>query len=315
MWRRAVASALASAALALGGCGGDDGGDGSETAERPPEGGSLAYALAADPDRLDPLFAADRPSQVVTRQIHEPLTGRLTGPFGDLRELPGLTRSASPSGDSTIWRFRLRGRIRFGDGTPLNAAAVLANADRWIATAEGQALLPALVAVDGPRPDLVRFILDSPDPDLPSRLAQARLGLVSPRAIRAAGGGEVAVAEGGTGTGAFEFRESEAPTTVLARNVDWWGTRLDLGPALDQLVFRVVPEAEARVAALAEDEVKIADELDATAIRDVRGDPLLTVDGGEGEVVGLERSVRGLQLEDGVPQLSGVWLTTVGVGE
>lgn len=315
MWRPAVASALASAALALAGCGDDDGGGESGAGGRPAEGGTLQYALAAEPARLDPLFADDRASQVVTRQIHEPLTERLTGPFGDLRELPGLARSASPSGDSTIWRFRLRSRIRFGDGTPLNAAAVLANADRWLATAEGQALLPGLTAVDAPRPDLVRFILGAPDPGLPARLAQTRLGLVSPRAIREAAGGEVPVAEGGTGTGAFELREQEAATTVLARNVEWWGTRLDLGPALDQVVFRVLPEVEGRVSALVEDRVKIADELDTSGVAEVKRDPLLTVEAGDGEVIGIERSVRGLELEDGVPQLSGVWLTTVGVGQ
>jgi peptide/nickel transport system substrate-binding protein len=317
MSRRAAASALACAALVLAACGGGDGGAESAGGSEPPEGGSLHYALAADPVELDPLFATDRASQVVTRQIHEPLAERLTGPFGDLRELPGLARSASPSSDATIWRFRLRPRIRFGDGTPFNAAAVLANADRWLATDEGRALLPGLAAVDAPKPDLVRFILDVPDPGLFGRLAQARLGLVSPRALREAGTGAVDVGAGGTGTGAFELREQEAgATTVIARNVDWWGTRLELGPALDQVVFRVVPDPAERVAALADDQVEIADDLDPASAAEVRDDPLLTVDaGGGGAVLGVERSVRGLELDAGVPQLSGAWLTTVGVGE
>jgi peptide/nickel transport system substrate-binding protein len=314
----ALASALVCVALALAGCGGDGGGEAPAGGGRPLEGGTLDYALAADPSHLDPLFAADRASQVVTRQIHEPLVAELTGPFGDVREVAGLAESSSSSGDATIWRFHLRPRIRFGDGSPFNASAVLANADRWLASSEGRALLPGLAAVDAPRPDLVRFILDGPDTTFPSRLAQARLGLVSPRALRAASPVEgVHVTDGGTGTGPFEFREQEpGATTVLARNTSWWGTRLRLGPALDQLVFPVVPGAGERVRQLKDGQVELADELGAQAAKKVRSDPLLAVEGGgAGPLFGVERSVRGIDVETGAPVLSGVWLTTIGTGE
>jgi peptide/nickel transport system substrate-binding protein len=318
MGKSAVASALCCAALAIAGCGGDDDGEAAAGGGRPPEGGTLDYALAADPARLDPLLAADRASQVVTRQVHEPLVSVLTGPFGDLREVGGLAKSSGSSGDATIWRFRLRPRIRFGDGTPFNASAVLANAERWLATPQGRVLLPDLAAVDAPQPDTVRFILDQADEAFPQRLAQARLGLVSPRALRDASAVDgVRVADGGSGTGAFEFREQEAGvSTVLARNTSWWGTRLRLGPALDQVVFPVAPGTGERVALLADGRVEVADELDPAAAREVRADPLLAIEGGgAGPVFGIERSVRGIDAETGVPVLSGVWLTSIGAGE
>jgi len=317
----AVASALACAALALAvtGCGGGDDGEAASEPGLPPEGGTLDFALAAEPERLDPLLATDRASQVVTRQIHEPLVATLTGPFGDLREVSGLAKNSGSSGDATIWRFHLRSRIRFGDGTPLNASAVLANTDRWLASAQGRALLPDLAAVDAPQPDIVRFILTGPDESFPDQLAQPQLGLVSPRALREASPVEgVRVADGGSGTGAFEFREQEpdASTTVLARNTSWWGTRLRLGPALDQLVLPVEAGQDARVAMLADGRVEIADDLGASAAREARADPLLTVEGGgDGAHFGAERSVRGIEADTGVPVLSGVWLTTVGAGE
>jgi peptide/nickel transport system substrate-binding protein len=316
--RPAFASALACVGLALAGCGGDGDGEAATGASRPLEGGTLDFALAADPDRLDPLLASDRPSQVVTRQIHEPLVEVLTGPFGDLREVSGLAKSSDSSGDSTIWRFRLRPGIRFGDGTPFNASAVLANAERWLASPEGRILVPDLAAVDAPRPALVRFILDSPDSGFPERLSQVRLGLVSPRALRDMSPVDgVRVADGGTGTGAFEFREQETgASTVLARNTSWWGTRLRLGPALDQLVFPVAPRAEERVSMLADGQVEVADDLAPPLAEEVRSDPLLAVEGGgSGPLFGVERSVRGVEAGDGVPALSGAWLTTVGAGE
>lgn len=319
---RGPAAALA-ILLVLAGCGGNGDGDRADGGEdaRPAEGGTLSYALDAHPAELDPLYASERAEKVVTRQIHEPLTASLTGPFGDVREVPGLAQSVSASQDETIWRLRLRSRVSFQDGSPFNAAAVLANTDRWLGTPEGRDLLEGLSAVDAPRPDLVRFILGAPDSAFPDRLAQPRLGIVSPRALRAAArrGGTVKVdPQGrGTGTGAFELREHDPDSrTLLVRNVEWWGSRLDLGPALDQISFPVVADVDRRIAMLEAGEIQVADALGSQAVTEVRADPLLAVSSrSPGPAVGFERSVRGIASGESVPVLSGTWLTTVGVGE
>src|SRR5262245_8561798 len=182
-----VVGALIAAALALApvGCGDADpiegtGGPGAGAAG----GRALTYALAGAPRKVDPLLADSRADQVLTRQIHEPLVERLHGPFGDARGTPGLARSWGSSGDRVIWRFELRRRVRFQDGTPFDAAAVLANVERWRTLPAGRALLPELVAADAPRPDRVRFILSRGVADFPRRLSSPRLGIVSPRALR-----------------------------------------------------------------------------------------------------------------------------------
>ncbi len=67
---------------------------------------------------------------------------------------------------------------------------------------------------------------------------------------------------------------------------------------------------------LADGEVEVADELDPPVAEEVRSDPLLAVEGGgTGPLFGVERSVRGIEARNGVPALSGAWLTTVGAGE
>ncbi len=312
----AATALLAAPAAGLSACGEDETPtSAAPTGERSGEGGTLAFALAAAPEQLDPLLAEDHASQLLSRQIHEPLVDTVTGPFGDVRQLPGLAQAYSPSGDRAIWRFELREHVRFQDGSPFNASAVVANTDRWLASAEGQELLPNLVAVDAPRPDLVRFILDGPDPEFPRRLSVPQLGIVSPEAIRSSPEAPLSRTHR-TGTGPFELRLLEADGALIVRYVDWWGARLQLGPALDQIELPVVPDETERVELLTLGEIEIADQLGAATVRELDIAPLLTYEGGlGGPYIGFERSARGIEISHGVAILSGVWLTTVGVGE
>jgi peptide/nickel transport system substrate-binding protein len=312
---RGVVCAAALAALAPAGCG--DGGEGGT----PGLGGSsaatglLVYALAGEVDQLDPLLATSRTDQLVTRQIHEPLVDSLAGPYGDVRRVRGLAIAWRSTPDREIWSFRLRRGIRFQDGTPFNASAVLSNAERWRTLPAGRALLPELVAADAPRPDMVRFILASPVRDLPARLASPRLGIVSPDALSSPAGVGAAVEDGSrSGTGPFELRESSrGGPVVVASNTEWWGTRLDLGPALDQIQFEVVPSSDERIVLLRRGDAQVADSLGVGAIRDLRANPLLTFVRGGGEaVLGLERSVRGIDSASAIEPLADVWLTGVG---
>jgi peptide/nickel transport system substrate-binding protein len=299
-------------ALLAGGCGDDD--EGAPAAAGtgvPGEGGTLVWALDRDPGELDPLLTRSSAGQTVCRQIYEPLVEQLAGPFDDASRTPGLALSARPSSDRSVWRLRLRPGIRFQDSTPFNASAVLANAERWQSTEAGQALLPQLFEVDAPRPDLVRFFLTGPDPRFDQRLGSPRLGIVSPRVLSSrAGVGQLASGVN-TGTGAFELRERDRSRLLLARNTGWWGGGRDLGPALEQVEFRIVPDDTERVELLQAGDVEVASELDALDLRKVAGDPLLTTLSAGENGLALERSVRGIDSARVIPSLSGVWLTAI----
>jgi peptide/nickel transport system substrate-binding protein len=268
--------------------------------------------LAEAPRTLDPLLARTRAELLVVRQINEPLIENLAGPYGDVRRLPGLALEAHPLADKTIWRLTLRQNVRFQDGARFNASAVLDNAQRWQTTVEGGALLPGLVAVDAPRPDLVRFIFDRPVPDLKRQLSSPRLSVVSPRVLRSPRA-EVRLARGDrTGTGAFEVRERSSSRVLIARDVGWWGTKHELGPAVDQVEFRAVSDADQRLTLLRRDEVQVAERLGQAQVADLRRDPLLTEQQGPGgTALGLERSIRGIAPGE-IPVLSAVWLTRIG---
>jgi ABC-type transport system substrate-binding protein len=210
-----------------------------------------------------------------------------------------------------VWRLRLRPGIRFQDGTPFNASAVLANAERWRSTVAGRALLPQLFEVDAPRPDLVRFFLTGPDSRFDRRLGAPQLGIVSPRVLGSRRG-EAELATGvNTGTGAFELRERDRTRLLLARNTSWWGTGRDLGPALDQVEFRIVPDGAERVELLEAGDAQVASGLGALDLRKIAGDPLLTALPPADAGLALERSVRGIESARAVPSLSGAWLTSI----
>jgi peptide/nickel transport system substrate-binding protein len=307
---RGVLAAALLAAILPAGCGG---GGATRFSGNEPRGagggGTLSFAIPS-PAGLDPLRAATTSDQYVDRQIYEPLVATLDGPYKSVRDRRGLALGWSHSADFRIWSFQLRHRVRFQDGTPFNASVVLANAGRWRTTAEALALLPGLVAADAPRPDLARLILSKPLADLPRRLADPRLGMVSPAAIGPGGASLSRVSQAGSGP--FVLAERSADGVSLARYRRWWGSSLGLGPALDRIEFGVVPQQAARVRLLRAGDVRLAAELDRGAVETVRRDPLLTVVGARGgQALGLERSVRGI--DSARPQsLSAVSLALVG---
>ena len=301
--------------MLVSGCGGD-GADTSDGSDLAPAGGggSLTYALPDVPADPDPLAAVSRAQQTATRQIHEPLVARLAGPYGDTRRQPGLALSARPSDGNTVWTLTLRPGVRFQDGTPLNGAAVLANARRWRSVTAAQRLLPGVFAVDAPRPDQVRFLLQRPVPDLDRRLASPRLGIVSPRALEPQTGEGARFRTGAlrSGTGPFELAGGAPRRLELHRFESWWGSGAGLGPALDGVVFLAAPSDQGRLRLLQAGTVQVADPLGAAALEEIAADPLLNELGGPVSGIGLAGSVRGLDSAGAVPLLSRVWLTDIG---
>jgi peptide/nickel transport system substrate-binding protein len=299
--------------LALAGCGDGEGDDARAGGGLPAAGGGgdLSYALPSLPATLDPLAAQGRAARTVVRQLYEPLTERLAGPYGEGSLQAGLALSARPSRDRTTWRVTLRPGVRFQEGTPFNATAVLANSRRWQSDPAGQRLVPHLFAVDAPRPDEVRFLLDQPVPDLVSRLADPRLGIVSPRALEPESGRSARFLpeSAGSGTGAFHPGAEGPGRLVLARDAGWWGSPLGLGPALDGITFVVAPQPAQRLRMLQDGAVQVADPLGPAGLRAAGGDPLLVTVGGPLIGIGMEGSVRGIDSARSVPLLSGVWLT------
>jgi peptide/nickel transport system substrate-binding protein len=312
--RAAFVGALAAATL-VAGCGG--GGATEFPAPGPPAaggGGELAYAIPAAPGGLDPLAASTIAAQTVSRQIFEPLVARLDGPYRRGTGVPGIALAARHSDDFRVWSLPLRPGVSFQDGSLVAASAVLVNARRWRTSAVGRQLLPGLVAADGPRPDLVRFVFAGPVEDLLQRLADPRLGLVSPNALLPQSGLRASLLRAGNaGSGPFKLASRPRGAVVLTRNRGWWGSSHGLGPALDGVRFRAVAGRGQRVELLRAGKVQVAGDIGAAAAR-LDADPLLaSIAAGSAYAIGLERSVHGLS---GLSRqsLSEIWLTSINAG-
>jgi ABC-type transport system substrate-binding protein len=293
--------------LLLAACSDDQVGMPAATTDGLEPGGTLALAMADQIETLDPLHARNRAERLAARQIYEPLHSHQQGPFGESRRRPGLARSFHSNGPATIWTAQLRHGVKFSNGEPLDADAVLVNVRRWLDAPAVRELVPTLSAVDSPRPGRVRFLLDRSSPRFPRTLADPRLGMVAPAPLLGLGHGGLRLDAGGTGP--FEYRGRGDGGVLLARNAGWWGTPLGLGPGVDQVELTVMPIAARRIDGLLSGAVDVADELGGAAMKRIANDPLLTVVRGPAATLGLERSVRGIDSAAAAQSLADVWLT------
>ncbi|HSS37204.1 MAG TPA: ABC transporter substrate-binding protein, partial [Polyangia bacterium] len=92
-------------------------------------GDRLVVARSTDAVSLDPARTNDLESLEVAEQVY----GRLVrfAP-GRLEPEPDLATSWSVSADGTVWTFELRPNVKFHDGTPVDAEAVVFSFERQI---------------------------------------------------------------------------------------------------------------------------------------------------------------------------------------
>ena len=271
----------------------------------PDPSGTLRLAVPGAMKTIDPLLASSPVERLASRQVYEPLVTRQAGPFGLTRLRPGLIRSFEPSSGATLWTATLRRGVRFGNGQPFDADAVLANVDRWSSVNPGPELLPELNVAFSPRPGIVSFQLDRPSARFPRRLASARLAIVAPGPLAGLGGAPLPLGGAPSGTGAFDLRERDGTRTLLARNPTWWGSPLGLGPGVDQIELLNAPDGAELLLGGA---VDVVAELGSAEARRVAADPLLTVVR-RGGILGMERSVRGIESARVDQPLADAWIT------
>lgn len=255
-----LAAALAGVALVttLTACGG--GGGAAAAASTP---GVLTIGMTAgDIPNLDTVLSSDQGYEgyrFVGNQLYDGLTRfDLKQGTETPKVIPGLAESWTSDATATTWTFTLRAGVKFHDGTPFGADAVIFNLDRYLkkdapqydqaAGASAGLSLGGIKTYKKIDDKTVQFTTNGPYSHLPDDLVFVYMA--SPAAVTKEG--NTGFATHPVGTGPFVFKSlARGQQLVLTANKDYWAG----APKVSELVLKPIPDSSARAAALQSGEV------------------------------------------------------------
>lgn len=219
--------------------------------------GSDSLVLAMRTNALitfDPAMYRDRETEAVMRNIFD----ALTFPTREGQVQPHLATEWRVIDDVT-YEFDLVEGVTFSNGEPLTADDVVFTFDRILtegavggATSPRSGLLGPLDHVEKVDDDTVRFVYETTFPQELLLQALTHFQIVPQDYIAEVG--DAGFAEAPIGSGPFTFvRGTLDSQVVLEANGSYWKG----APRLQTLVFRMMPEASTRIAALLSGEVHI----------------------------------------------------------
>lgn len=157
--------------------------------------------------------------------------------------------------DDLNWRLTLRPNVQFQNGKPLTAAALAASMNRQLArSASTRAVLPgARAAVTGERE--VTLTTARPDPNVPAALAdEAVFPVYDVEAVEAAGDDAGRLLSCDCYTGPYRLVSLDDREMRLDANANYWRGV----PPLEGVRVRFVPDAQARILAVRNNEADVA---------------------------------------------------------
>ena len=212
-------------------------------------GGALTIGWAEPPDTLNPATTGARDVQPIIVNVFDTLTW-LTK---DGKVTPDLATSWKISTDGKDYTLQLRKGVKFHDGTPFNAAAVVANikyiTDKSTQSISALTSLGPCTSASQVAAYTVQLHCATPYAPLLAQLGTSQLGIQSPAAITKYGKN---LGDHLVGTGPFEFvRYTPNQSVELKRNPDYKWAPAAMGrngPArLSKVTFHIVTSSQARV--------------------------------------------------------------------
>jgi peptide/nickel transport system substrate-binding protein len=288
-WRVVLLAACAALALSVTACSSPSGASGGQAAVQasgagalqPKSGGSITALMnGLQWPTLDPLHDYADPALLSS------IFGQLFAPGPNDTLTPDLALKYTTSSDGKTINIFLRPNVKFTDGTPFNAAAVVFNFDRLLIPSNGCGCygnikviqsVKAVGALD------VQLKLSAADaPLVSSFLDNSPDWIASPTALRTMG--EAAFGQKPVGAGPFEVVSNAASAKlVLKRNPGYWQQGR---PYLDGVTFLSTSSDEADIEAMQSgqgnlswvQDISLVEQARTTSGLTVHDEPATTVD-------------------------------------
>ncbi len=220
----------------------------SAFAADPQKGGTLRFGTENDFAGFEVLKSSSRLAingSIAANTIMEPLFRMDEN--GNLMPVLGL--SAEPTDDGKAWIIKLRKSVKFHDGTPFSADAVVHHWDRMLNPDNkfrGRAAMGPIIGVTKIDDHTIRFNLKHPWLPFKRAISSTR-GLInlipSNQSVAARNQDRSPV-----GTGPFMLKKWESGDSfTVVRNREYWGEGL---PYLDEIVFKPMTDSQTRYASL-----------------------------------------------------------------
>lgn len=236
-------------------------------------GDTLVVALRADRIlSLDPANYRDRDTETVLRNMFDGLVTRSV----DGQVKPELATSWDTP-DATTYIWHLRRDVKFHNGDPMTADDVVFSFNRILAKdgmngkqSPRAGLLGPLAKVEKVDDYTVKMTLNSPSPAFLQLMVHTQ---IIPKGYYEKVGFD-GFGKAPVGTGPFKFVSAKLDSEVVMERFDgYWGGQVPLKKA----VFRMMPEAATRIAALKTGEVQIITEIPPDSVEDLKKDANIAV--------------------------------------
>jgi peptide/nickel transport system substrate-binding protein len=257
--------------VALAGCGGTST---SNSSNNPVSGGTLNVGLTSDVVTLDPL----KSSALVDREVMLNIYDTLVRVDEKNTVQPDLATSWTYTNPTQLV-FTLRSDVKFQDGTPFNADAVVFNINRILTAASSPrkselASVKSVKAVDATHAE---FDLSAPFSPLLATLTDRAGMMLSPAVVQATGA-DIANNPLKAGSGPFQFKTwTKGDHLTIERNPSYWqkdsaGRAL---PYLDTINYKPITDGNVMATNLSTATIQVAQGLSPQAVASAKSNPSL----------------------------------------
>ncbi|MBR0668162.1 glutathione ABC transporter substrate-binding protein [Roseomonas hellenica] len=227
---------------------------------------TLTFIEGSDFDTLDPAISRTRSAEILMTLMFQRLVRwkdtSLSGIEGD------LAASWSTSADGLRWTFRLKPGVRFHDGSAVDAEAVKFNFDRLRDPRLGspnRSLFTVITDIQVADAETITLTSGAPVAGMLEILCESSASISSPAAVQRFGRN---YGRNPVGSGPYKFEEwTPGERSVLAG--------ASPSARFRRIIYRPVPEAEARVIELESGNADIATSIPPEATARVRANPRL----------------------------------------